>query len=270
MTDKTLMVTPKMAMKWLEKNASNRTLSATRVSAYARDMASGKWRVTPQQIVLNQTGDLLDGQHTLSAVIECGKPVRLRVSKGWDHEVRGYIDRGRPRSLADRLRMEGFDWNVPLLASVARNLVLLDRGGANIIVTDDEAMECMGRHSRGLNWLRSTTLAKGYRRAPYVATVIWSLPLGARVVEFHEGVQSGVNLKVKCPELAMRRVLDSASNRGGQLAVEIMLKAANCIKAATEDQQIDRVYASSIGYRALAKAMKKRLPAEGRLIDVVV
>ena len=267
---KLVSVTPHMAAKWLEKNNSNRGLSAARVSAYARDMVDGNWQVTPQPIVFNVNGDLLDGQHRLNAVIECGKPIQMLIAKGCDHDIRKYIDRGRPRSLKDRLRMEGVDGNIPLKAAVARNLVLLDRGGPNIIVTDNEATAAMEKYARGFTWLESVTVSKEYRRAPFLATVVWSLPLGERVVNFHEGVQTGVELKAGSPELAMRKFLSGVYNKGGQVGAEIILKTANCIHAALEGRQVRNVYASSIGYKAIAKAMKKRIPDDGRLLNVVV
>ena len=39
-------VTPKMAIRWLEANQGNRNIRERVVTAYARDMLAGRWRLT--------------------------------------------------------------------------------------------------------------------------------------------------------------------------------------------------------------------------------
>lgn len=266
---KEVAVTPHMAAKWLDKNESNRNLAPKRVGAYARDMADGNWHLTPAAIVFNVKGDLLDGQHRLHAVIESGKTIRMTVAYGCDHDIRKYIDRGRGRTLSDRLRMEGVESNLTMKASVARALVYLDCGGQNILVTDDEATEAMEKYDRAFQWLDGATLKKGFKRTAYLSTILWALPLGGRVTEFHEGVQTGVGLKEHSPELAMHRYLAGLGYGGGSSSrTELLLKACACIHGAIEGRRMEKVYASNRGYLALAKMMKKRLPAEGSLVAI--
>ena len=183
-------VTPAKAEKWLNKNVSNRRISDVTVNAYARDIEAGNWAVTPHAIIFNVNGDLLDGQHRLSAIVQSGKTVKMVVVRGCSHDVRKYIDRGRKRSLSDRLKMEGADGRVSLKAAVASLLVKLDRGSTREIVTGDEAVEALLSYEKEFVWLDNTSLSRGYKVAPYVAVVLWSLGGGRRGAPKQEGLQS--------------------------------------------------------------------------------
>lgn len=261
----TVNVTPKMAADWLTKNASNRGLSLVRVSSYARDMKDGHWFLNPQPIIKNAKGDLLDGQHRLNAIIEADTAVKMVLATGCDHEIRKYIDRGRHRTLPDRLKMEGMEGRVVLKASIARNLVKLDRGSTRDLVTDSEATQATQKYLKQFTWMEGATLLQGMHRASYVAVILWALPLSPRVAQFHEEVQSGVGLKEKSPAIAMRRFLNTSAAKGYACQQETILKTCNCVLAAIKGRSMSALYSSSRGYIELAKMLKRELATGGDL-----
>ena len=108
-------VTPEIAEAWLGKNDNNRNLRQRVVSAYARDMAAGNWRLTGEAIKFGRFGRLQDGQHRLHGVIEAGVAVHFLVVRGLGDGVREVIDSGTGRTVGDALRMRG----EPLYSSVA-------------------------------------------------------------------------------------------------------------------------------------------------------
>ncbi len=122
-------VEPIDAERWLERNESNRNARARAVNAYARDMEAGRWLATGETIKFDTHGNLLDGQHRLSAIVQSGKPQRLLVVSGVDPSVRGVIDTGAVRTGGDALRMAGIGGGNPYaLAGAARLLVLWESG----------------------------------------------------------------------------------------------------------------------------------------------
>jgi hypothetical protein len=106
-------VTPDMAARWLTNNRGNRTLSDDTVQAYARDMQNGNWVPTHQGIAFNDQDVLIDGQHRLRAIWLSGKTIRMMVTFGLPSKINGKevttmdaVDRGRPRSVADQLKIQ--------------------------------------------------------------------------------------------------------------------------------------------------------------------
>ena len=65
-------VTPQKAAVWLQKGGKNRRISQLQVDRLAREMLEGRWSLNGQTIKFLQSGELLDGQHRLHAVIRSG------------------------------------------------------------------------------------------------------------------------------------------------------------------------------------------------------
>lgn len=95
-------VTPAAAKAWVALNhEKQRRVKKSHVKELARRMGSGEWGITPQQVVFDVDGKLIDGQHTLNAVIEHGSPVRLRVTREAPREVFTRLDSGVKRTNSD-------------------------------------------------------------------------------------------------------------------------------------------------------------------------
>jgi len=101
-------ITPELAAEWLLKNTSNRPLRASTVAHYAGQMSRGKWQQTHQGICFDSHGNLIDGQHRLSAIVMAGVTVRIMVT--WldtDVTAMGYlVDHGAKRSVSDILQVD--------------------------------------------------------------------------------------------------------------------------------------------------------------------
>jgi len=105
-------VTVEKATEWLQNNGGNRRQKETTVDAYAREMLSGKWRLTHQGIAFDDGGRLLDGQHRLCAVLKARVPVQMLVMRGFPStadqdgvQMIDVVDRGVLRSVADQLKI---------------------------------------------------------------------------------------------------------------------------------------------------------------------
>lgn len=105
-------VTPTKAAKWLEKNCCNRKMKEwyAREKARAIDRGEhsgvGNHPVGGTTIRIAPDGSLLDGQHTLRAIVITGKSVSLDVEYNFPIELQPFLDIGMNRSLADRLSLD--------------------------------------------------------------------------------------------------------------------------------------------------------------------
>lgn len=103
-----MTVTPAGAAQLLaERNPKNigpqRKLSKQTVQRYAEQMSTGRWRLTHQGLAFDSSGNLLDGQHRLTAVVEAGVPVDFVVTWGCDRESFSVLDNGMRRQAAQLL-----------------------------------------------------------------------------------------------------------------------------------------------------------------------
>jgi hypothetical protein len=98
-------VTPEMARTWLVINNFNRPKRPETVAKYVRQIREGRWKLTHQGIAFTEDGVLLDGQHRLFAIIECGETLPLRVSINEPAENFEVIDCGKTRTNLDAVRM---------------------------------------------------------------------------------------------------------------------------------------------------------------------
>src|SRR2546429_8204953 len=94
-------ITPDQARQYLDHNGCNRKLRIKTAEQYARDMTSGAWLEKPIPICIDVNGNLINGQHTLNALILSGKSYRFLVAKDVPNDVAAILDRGLGRSLSD-------------------------------------------------------------------------------------------------------------------------------------------------------------------------
>ena len=95
-------LTPELAERLLKHNESNRHLSPSLVSVYAKDILDGNWdEQVGSAISLDERGVLRDGQHRCAAVVKAGKPIKVWICRNVD--ARGIYDNNRKRTTADQI-----------------------------------------------------------------------------------------------------------------------------------------------------------------------
>lgn len=124
-------ITPEIAAKMLERNTANRPAYKKDVSAIAREIKEGRWKVNGDTICLNGEA-IVDGQHRLLAVVESGIPIETFVIYGVPSDVFDTKDIGRRRSPADTLSVDGEIHTRALAAA----LVVLDRFKHEVEIDD--------------------------------------------------------------------------------------------------------------------------------------
>jgi hypothetical protein len=105
-----IVVTPEMATDWLENhNNINRPKRIKLADKYTRDRVGGKYIVGWHAIAFDWDGELLNGQHTLTAIIESGIPEEHLIVRGLDPKSRMIGDTDAPRRPADILKLLGYE-----------------------------------------------------------------------------------------------------------------------------------------------------------------
>lgn len=124
-----ITLTPEMATELLEHNTLNRPLKDVHVQRIARQIIEGKWKFNGDTIKVADTGDVLDGQHRLWAVIEAKRPVETILVRGIERDAFATIDTLRSmRSGGDVLALNGAGRYRNQMASALQWLIRWQRG----------------------------------------------------------------------------------------------------------------------------------------------
>lgn len=102
-----MTVTPMVATAWLTNhNKFNRDIKPSVVEQYRRDIRSGRWSITHQGIAFDWNGQLIDGQHRLTAISQ-ETAVQVYVTTGLDPLTRASVDTHSKRNTADAFTLSG-------------------------------------------------------------------------------------------------------------------------------------------------------------------
>lgn len=210
-----MTITPSMAAVMLERNRSdewkNRPESDSGVKRYAKRIAEGGWMYTGQTIIFSSTGNLLNGQHTLSGVVEAQAEIEALVAFGVDDAAFKFMDTGIHRKASHIFAIDGIK-NYSFAASVARLVYgYVNRLGnpKGLKVDNDVLLDFYYQHegiqqSMYINGLASRS---GLLTPAYAGFLHYVCAQKNRKMadEFFETVLTGVGIQSpKCPENILR------------------------------------------------------------------
>jgi hypothetical protein len=117
-----MTVTPEMASIMLEHNSlsrKNRSIRKTRVKKFVIEIQKGRWRLVTTGIGFDTDGNLTNGQHRLTAVIESGIPCEFFVAFGLSPESFNNEDAHGIRTAQDIFTINGVIDPALIAAAVA-------------------------------------------------------------------------------------------------------------------------------------------------------
>lgn len=115
-----MVIPPDLATKWLKRNVINRPIQRKHISALVAAIRAGQWDdANGETIIFGSTGNLLDGQHRLTAVVEAQHAITSLVVFGVEERKRGTIDTGNKRLLGHFLGMMGKKNGITLAATLS-------------------------------------------------------------------------------------------------------------------------------------------------------
>lgn len=115
-----VLVTPEMALRWLDGNTGNRRIRAKVLARYVNDMRHGRWTPNSTAISIATNGRILNGQHRLTAVMQSGATVGMWVMTGMPEDSYVNEDRGAGRTYADQIRSQVGAESIVLAAALGK------------------------------------------------------------------------------------------------------------------------------------------------------
>jgi hypothetical protein len=206
------------AKQYLTLNLRNRTLRQHRVNRYAEQMTRGQWKETGDPIRFSVTGQLLDGQHRLAAIIAADVTLKAIVIRDVSDDVFPVLDSGLSRTPADTLG-SGHEKSASHKAAAIRQLLVVELGGDPRksddlqTITRIDISEYYGNHVEEVSAAVHTASRMyeafaGGNRSAWGAFIIMAYRIHPELAEeFIEGVRLGTNLEIGDPRLALRNWL---------------------------------------------------------------
>jgi hypothetical protein len=228
-----VQVTPRMAEQWLARNGRNRRLREATIKSYARQMAAGRWTFNGEAIQIDNAGNLLNGQHRLTALVEAEITLPLVVVSNLPPEAQDVLDTQARRTAGDMLTLHN-EQDTNVLAGAIRRALLVERTGGYARASHDTQVG----HAEIKDWLAAhpdirvaASLARRHARgmdAPspaVLAYAVWRLrqidPDEAEL--FLIDADTKANLSADDPALALGSRLAELRRQGRAVPVEEQL-----------------------------------------------
>lgn len=162
-------ITPDMATQWLEKNTMNRRIRQSDVDNWTGIMKRGQWELNGETIIISDTGDVLDGQHRLSACFLSNTAFQSYVVIGMTKEVFDTIDQGKRRSGADALhihnKLKGAEnkLEAPIIAAIVTCLEYkfgLWKSRHTHVITNHDKLDFLEKNPGIAEWVKKSRSKK--------------------------------------------------------------------------------------------------------------
>lgn len=149
-TQAVVLISSATAARWMERNARNRPISPVTVEKYRRDMIDGQWVYAADPLRFDTLGNLLDGQHRLTALALCdGLTLPFLVVRGLPTETQMVMDQGRKRHAGQQLALKGVK-NATAVAAAAKILIIWEEG---LLFRDNRAAQVAVTTPRIESWV---------------------------------------------------------------------------------------------------------------------
>lgn len=217
-------ITPELAKKYLERNKRNRHINKNTVDFYVAQMRQNQWLPTGDPIKFSKKGNLLDGQHRLSAIVQYGHPVDMFVAEGLEDETFKVIDTGKSRSASDVVAMLGVK-HATTMAGAVRAIIMFRRGSyydpkkRKAGVSNSDILDFIHRHKQIQEQVVFvTSLYTQFRAVPASGLCMLYHVLSkhnqTKADTFFSKYATGIDLSAKSPIYALRnRLLSDYQNK---------------------------------------------------------
>ncbi len=241
-----LVITPAIAKMILDdRNPTNRAVKKGQVAFLVDQLKKGLWKENGETLIFDADGDLLDGQHRLTACVISGISFATLVSFGMPSEVYTTIGRSVKRGPADDLHING-ERHAKDLAAALSLLAMEEVGRLAAFANPDQYFDPMRVLARHPNIREGVVFAR--QRQGIFKTLSFSTRVlafcyyrfhqvdPAKAPIFFDQLLHGVGLTADSPVLALRnRLLQLERHRSTvarvrppiQELMALMIKAFN-------------------------------------------
>lgn len=200
--------------------STQRSQQSVTVTAYAKEMAEGRWRFTAEPITFDTENNLIQGQHRMAAVVRAGVTLPFLVVRGAPADSFAVVDIGRRRTASQFLNGK---YQTHIMSG-ARALWLIERnqsmtsdlGWKNLAIDQQiayaETWPELYEYAPAVNRIARITTIPGRMLMPVLAQTERT-SYRHRIPGFIEFLETGVGAEVGDPRLALRERFMTGSDR---------------------------------------------------------
>lgn len=252
-------VTPELAFDWLvQRNKVNRAIRNGHVADFVAIIKSGGWNPEAGVIMFDKDGNLLNGQHRLTAIVEAGEPVRVRIAYSVPLETRGDVDTVQLRRTdVDIARMGGdTDVSATHFAAAIRAYLrgrrerTVERAAKRFKLPARQRQALQRLWHEAVSWAVAITHGRSrvFRSAglAVLARAYYSADR-AKVEEFARVVGSGMptgDAAAQKAAILLRNWLLTGGRKTTEQDLEIYQKTARALRAFLDAEPLARLYAA--------------------------
>ena len=261
-------ITPELAEQILEKNLINRRISPKRLSVLTQEMLAGTFKTNGESIIISQSGNLLDGQHRLAAIVQSEKPQEIILVQGVDDTTTHTIDTGRSRSSSDTLNMRGVKSAGTVSASATQLYKVIAQTPRSVPIPTAYILETIERYPSVVRWAQRYNSSKIMKKKIPGSSLIPALVYFDEIAkrpdlanELWNKLETGADMKMGDPVLALsNRLLGLQRNTGGKIWGAV----CRVIDAMEKGESLQRIFASAQGgYQDQPALMEQHLSDRG-------
>lgn len=204
-------VGPKEAEEGLKHRAKNRKIKEYHARELSQDMKEKNWIFNGIPICYNKKGELIEGQHRLTAIQISKTTQQFIVIRGVEEEAFDTYDLHSKRSTADYLGMENYNY-APTLAAAVRLLTVYKRFGnftSKEPISHKERMDMLRKYPDLVSFVNAYAKEKLPIRCPTsilsVTHILFKEKDAKAADGYMHGVIYGENLKIGDPAYAARQ-----------------------------------------------------------------
>lgn len=237
-TAKFELITPKRAEYYLSlvNPERQRRVSAATVESYAAAMRAGQWLIADQGISISQSGELINGQHRMRAIIMSGVAVEMLVVTGLPDESIDVTDRGGARTVAQQLKLRHGFQHASQIVPIARMIGVFVGLPHTRRHSVHQAMTVISHYSSEIEYIIGTPGPdKTYAKTPIMAAAAFAMhakDCGSEIAEFYRQYITGEGLTQSMPSFILRRQVNNVPRSGGgSLQLQLARAAFSAMRA---------------------------------------
>jgi hypothetical protein len=218
------IITPEVAEKLLkDHNPNNRNIKQANVDSLVSEMVNNRWVMNGEGVIIDYNGNLVDGQHRLTACVFSKRSMTTQITWGVAPSVITTIDTGSKRIAKDCFDINGIS-NASVIASSIKLIHQFsdgaygDKGSSSRVLSNQQTLDFYWENSEKLQ--NSAVVANSvYKKCNQIITssIIASLHYMFaekdvnKANEFFNKFGTGVGLDENSPIMALRNKLTRAA-----------------------------------------------------------
>lgn len=261
-----MVLAPSDAKELLGKNHKNRNLSPATVARYVADIKADAWALTHQAIAVGPDGELVDGQHRLTAIVEAGVPVLVVFAIYRDarmaEEARQKVDIGRVRRAGDVFEIGGVTEKGLGQRVCAVTLALLAVSDPRPWGSMTPAMMKAAYESNRLGVDFAVALPGRFFPAPIAGAYAYAFPVSPeKITEFASIVTSKIGITPLSAAAAYVQALSTGTlaltGKAQGARVEVSYRVLRLLEAHLEGETVSKVQLGKRGLEYFQAARAK-------------